>query len=119
VEATENSKDKVNVHTSKAGQDTSSLLIEKGWFKEGYIVFSASIAYALVNGLSPKEDVPTGGESWNVGTIDKGGTVSAILALHGYKTRPMALAEGLAESALEEIGKRVRKGESLTQIFLN
>jgi hypothetical protein len=31
----------------------------------------------------------------------------------------MALAEGLAEVALEEIGKRVRKGESLSQIFLN
>jgi len=119
VNTTESANDKVNLHTSKMGDETSNLLIEKGWFKEALDVFRSSIAYALVNGLDPKEDVPTGGKTWNAGSVDKDGSVTAILALHDFKIKPMVVAEGLAESALEEIGKRVRKGESLSQIFLN
>jgi hypothetical protein len=111
--------DKVNVHTSKSGEETCSLLIDKGWFKESIEVFRSAIAYALANQMEPKTDVPTGGRNWNAGSVDKDGSVSAVLALHGYKDRPMATAEGLAEVALEDIGKRVRKGESLSQIFLN
>ena len=119
METIDNANDKVNLHTSKTGDETTGLLIEKGWFKESLDVFRCSVAYALVNNLTPKDDVPTGGKTWNAGSVDKDGSVSALLALHGYKSRPMALAEGLAEAALEEIGKRVRKGESLSQIFLN
>ena len=119
MEPAENSNDKVNLHTSKAGDETTNLLIEKGWFKESLDVFRSAIAYSLVNEINPAPEVPTGGKTWNAGSVDKDGSVSAILALHGYKSRPMVFAEGLAESALEEIGKRVRKGESLSQIFLN
>jgi hypothetical protein len=111
--------DKVNVHTSKSGDETSNLLIDKGWFKDSIDVFRSAIAYALANKMEPKKDTPTGGRSWNAGSVDKDGTVSALLALHGYKDHPMITSEGLVEAALEEIGKRVRKGESLSQIFLN
>lgn len=119
MDAQEFVSDKVNVHTSKFGEETSNLLIEKGWFKDGIDVFRSAIAYALANQMEPKTDIPTGGQSWNAGSVDRDGAVSAVLALHGYKDRPMATAEGLAEIALEDIGKRVRKGESLSQIFLN
>lgn len=111
--------DKVNVHTSKSGDETSNLLVEKGWFIDSIDVFRSAIAYALANQMEPKTETPTGGKTWNAGSVDKDGAVSAVLALHGYKDRPMATAEGLVEVALEDIGKRVRKGESLSQIFLN
>lgn len=119
MESQEVNSDKVNVHTSKSGDDTSSLLIDKGWFTENIDVFRSAIAYALAHSLQPKMDPSTGGRSWNVGSVDKDGVVTALLALHGFKDRPMATSEGLAEIALEEIGKRVRQGESLSQIFLN
>lgn len=118
MDAQELISDKVNVHTSKSGDETSSLLIEKGWLKDWIDVFRSAIAYALANEIEPKADTPAGGKSWNAGSVDKDGAVSAVLALHGYKVHPMITAEGLAEAALEEIGKRVRKGESLSQIFL-
>ena len=119
MDAQELISDKVNVHTSKSGDEASSLLIERGWFKESIDVFRSAIAYALAKQMEPKADTPTGGKTWNAGSVDKDGAVSALLALHGYKDRPMATAEGLVEIALEDIGKRVRKGESLSQIFLN
>ena len=119
MDAQELISDKVNVHTSKSGDETSSLLIDKGWFRDSIDVFRSALAYALANGIEPKVDTPSGGKTWNAGSVDKDGAVTKVLALHGYKERPMATAEGLVEMALEDIGKRVRKGESLSQIFLN
>lgn len=112
-------KDKVNIRTSKNGDDTSNLLLSKGWFSENIEVFRTALAYGLANKLKPSEEVGPGGRNWNVGTLDQDGSVKILMEIHGYVERPYAIAEAVVETALIEIGKRLRNGESLGQIFLN
>jgi hypothetical protein len=105
--------DIVNLRLSKEANDVAERLVATGKFENVITAAKFALAYALKNHFeefNPENYVvsDSGGNNYNIGTVDKDGTLSALLrAIYPDTTTPYIYARALMVFGLLKIGERI------------
>lgn len=105
--------DLVNLRLSKEANDIAERLVSTGKFENVITAAKFALAYALKNHydeFAPESYVvsDSGGNNYNIGTVDKDGTLSALLrAIYPDTTTPYIYARALMIFGLQKIGERI------------
>lgn len=105
--------DLVNLRLSKEANDVAERLVATGKFENVITAAKFALAYALKNffdEIDPENYVvsDSGGNNYNIGTVDKDGTLSALLkAVYPDTSTPYIYARALMVFGLQKIGEKI------------
>ena len=108
-----NMNDLVNLRLSKEANDVAERLVATGKFENVITAAKFALAYALKNffdEIDPENYVvsDSGGNNYNIGTVDKDGTLSALLkAVYPDTSTPYIYARALMIFGLQKIGEKI------------
>ena len=107
--------DLVNIRLSKKANDVAESLVATGKFENVITAAKFALAYALKNhfeGFDPSEYsvADSGGNNYNIGTVDKDGQLSQLLkAIYPESDTPYLYARSLMVYGLLKIGELIEK----------
>lgn len=105
----------VNIRLSKEANEIAERLVATGKFENVITAAKFALAFALKNHFEEFDPttytVPdSGGNNYNVGTVDSDGQLAALLrAIYPDTTTPYMYARSLMVFGLMKIGKKIEK----------
>ena len=107
--------DMVNIRLSKEANEIAERLVETGKFENVITAAKFALAFALKNHFEEFDPITytvpdSGGNNYNVGTVDSDGQLAALLrAIYPDTTTPYMYARSLMVFGLTKIGKRIEE----------
>jgi len=105
----------VNIRLSKEANEIAERLVETGKFENVITAAKFALAFALKNHFEEFDPITytvpdSGGNNYNVGTVDSDGQLAALLrAIYPDTTTPYMYARSLMVFGLTKIGKRIEE----------
>jgi hypothetical protein len=104
-------EDNVTVGLTEESRAILRRLQEEEIFADMLDGFRLSLALAVSREIAPREDLKSSTTAYNFGTLDPdGGIRSALSELYPDRENLAALAQGLAEAGIAEIGRMRAEG---------